>query len=323
MCTLYAELCYTLGNDSKKENGSLSADLVLHRTNEAALQVPTDIGDIERYAAIFAKSGYFQDAQQMAQAAVKIIAGAECGIRPFAAMNGIYIVKGRTSMSANLLATLVKSSRKYDYKIVEITTEKCHIDFYENGELAGSSIFTRADAAKAGTQNLDKYARNMLFARAMSNGVRWFCPDATAGPIYTPEELGEEVDGDGELVRKPRPVVVAQIEAATPQPTKEQMRQDFEARLRSLRYSGETPKLLSAISKKDKPNVGDMRYALELDEDAFMAALAEAGIQPDPADEGDEEDEDLVLQVDTGTEPDPFADEAPINSAQTIGAMQR
>ena len=154
----------------------MSADLVLHRPMEASISVPTEIGDVERYATIFAKSGYFQDAQQMAQAAVKIIAGAECGVKPFASMNGIYIVKGRTSMSANLLATLVKSSGKYNYKIVEISTTKCHIDFYENGELSGASVFTIEDARKAGTQNLDKYARNMLFARAMSNGVRWYCP---------------------------------------------------------------------------------------------------------------------------------------------------
>ena len=31
-----------------------------------------------------------------------------------------------------------------------------------------------------------KYPRNMLFARAMSNGVRWFAPEATGGlPVYT------------------------------------------------------------------------------------------------------------------------------------------
>lgn len=31
----------------------------------------------------------------------------------------------------------------------------------------------------------------MLFARAISNGVKWYCPDVFAGPVYVPEEMQE------------------------------------------------------------------------------------------------------------------------------------
>jgi hypothetical protein len=48
------------------------------------------------------------------------------------------------------------------------------------------------DAKKAGTKNLDKYPKNMLFARAISNGVKWYTPDVFAGPVYVPEEMGAE-----------------------------------------------------------------------------------------------------------------------------------
>src|SRR5574339_232881 len=54
--------------------------------------------------------------------------------------------------------------------------------------MIGNYTFTIEDAKKAGTKNLDKFPRNMLFARAISNGVKWFCPDVFAGPVYTPEE---------------------------------------------------------------------------------------------------------------------------------------
>lgn len=58
-----------------------------------------------------------------------------------------------------------------------------------------------SDAAKAGTQNMGKFPRNMLFARCISNGVKWFCPDIFLGaPVYTPEELGATVDDDGTVV---------------------------------------------------------------------------------------------------------------------------
>ena len=32
----------------------------------------------------------------------------------------------------------------------------------------------------------------MLFARAMSNGVRWYCPDVAMTPLYTPDEQGAQ-----------------------------------------------------------------------------------------------------------------------------------
>ena len=44
----------------------------------------------------------------------------------------------------------------------------------------------------------------MLFARAMSNGVKWFCPNIFLGvPVYTLEELGAKVDEDGEVIELP------------------------------------------------------------------------------------------------------------------------
>jgi hypothetical protein len=36
----------------------------------------------------------------------------------------------------------------------------------------------------------------MLFARAISNGVKWFCPDVFAGPVYVPEEMPEQTIED-------------------------------------------------------------------------------------------------------------------------------
>jgi hypothetical protein len=32
----------------------------------------------------------------------------------------------------------------------------------------------------------------LFFARAISNGVKWFCPDVFAGPVYVPEEMPEQ-----------------------------------------------------------------------------------------------------------------------------------
>jgi hypothetical protein len=176
--------------------------------------------DVERAAMSMAKSGYFQDSREMAQAVVKILAGQEMGFGPFASMTGVYIISGRPSIGANLMAAAVKKSGRYNYRVTEMTEKNCSITFYEGGQEIGISVFSLEDAKKAGTKNLDKYARNMLFARAISNGVRWFCPDVFNGSaFYTPEELGANVNEDGEMIDAiivPAPKAEAPIEQPTP-----------------------------------------------------------------------------------------------------------
>ena len=149
--------------------------------------------DLFRLGEVLAQSGYFQDARQAAQAIVKVMAGRELGFGPIASMTGIHIIQGRPAIGADLMAKAVKRSGRYNYRVTELTDEACSIDFFEKSGEAwqpiGTSRFTRQDATKAKTKNLDAFPRNMLFARAMSNGVKWFCPDALGLTTYTPEEL--------------------------------------------------------------------------------------------------------------------------------------
>jgi len=156
------------------------------------------IDDITNVAEIMAASGYFTDARDAAQMAVKILAGREMGFGPFASTTGVHIIKGRPAVGANLMAAAVKAHPKYDYRVRRMDAQECQIEFFQGTDSLGVSTFTLKDAQAAGTQNLQKFARNMLFARAMSNGVRWFTPDVFMGAaVYTPEELGESVDEDG------------------------------------------------------------------------------------------------------------------------------
>jgi hypothetical protein len=154
--------------------------------NEVTTINTTDMMNISK---AFYESGMFTDIKSAAQAMVKISAGAEMGIPPFAAMSGIHIIQGKPTIGAGLMAANVKASNKYDYKVVEQSEKVCSIDFYKGKELLGNSTFTIEEAKKAGTKNLDKFPKNMLFARAISNGVKWYTPDVFSGPVYTPEEF--------------------------------------------------------------------------------------------------------------------------------------
>ncbi len=167
--------------------------------NKLALQ-SLPLNEVMTMAETFAKSGMFADAKEQAQAFVKIVAGQEIGIPPFAAISGIHIVKGKPTIGAGLIASCIKGSGKYDYKVRQLDDKACSIDFLQGKENIGNSTFTIDDAKKAGTQNIDKFPRNMLFARAISNGVKWFCPDVFSGPVYTPEEMQFTEDIPHEVV---------------------------------------------------------------------------------------------------------------------------
>lgn len=173
-------------------------------SKNTAITIKDQSMDIMKLGEILTQSGYFQDARQAAQAIVKVLAGQEIGLGPIASMTGIYIIKGRVTLSANAMAAVIKSSEKYDYRIVEHDDTHCKIEFSQDSEKVGLSEFSMEDAKRAGLvkDNWQKFPRNMLFARALSNGAKWFCADVFAGgSIYTPDELGISVDGEtGDII---------------------------------------------------------------------------------------------------------------------------
>jgi len=166
--------------------------------------VISNFDELAKAAGAMSKSGFFADSRDQAQAIVKIMAGQEMGFGAFASMTGIHIIQGKPTIGANLMASAVKGSGKYDYRILALNETVAEIEFFQQGKSIGISKFTMDDAKKAGItgkDNWQKFARNMLFSRAMSNGVRWYCPDVFNGSaVYTPDELGAEVDGDGNVI---------------------------------------------------------------------------------------------------------------------------
>lgn len=162
-------------------------------------EIISELKETKAIGEIFMESGMFPDIKTQAQAVVKIMAGKEIGLTPFESMNALYIVNGKLSLTANAMATIVKKGGKYDYQVEKLDDQECSICFYKlNGDKVemGKSTFTIKDAAKAEIINKvvwKNYPRNMLFARALSNGVKWFCPDASRG-YQTAEEMSDVID---------------------------------------------------------------------------------------------------------------------------------
>jgi len=245
--------------------------------------------DVESVAKAMVASGFFNDATKISQAIVKIMAGAEIGIGPFGSMNGIHIIQGKPAFGANVMASKVKSSGgRYNYRVTEMSDTVCTIEFMEhfNGSWTaiGTSSFSIADAKKAGTKNLDKFPRNMLFARAMSNGVRWFCPDVMNGStVYTPEELGADVDEDGNVIdgivegdfQEEAPLTPAELSAAV-QDTRS-TREQIQAELPELTLE----EACKATDSNGKPYMNNTARVVEKIVSALWKQLLENHLEAD------------------------------------------
>ena len=120
----------------------------------------------------------------------------------------------------------------------------CSIDLYEDGKKIGNSEFMVIDAQNAELldptckfpehnireikfynkwkkqtetkqgcnckENWKRYPRNMFFNRAISNGVRTYCPDVLGNaPVYDPDELGASTDELGRVTELPASAIPA------------------------------------------------------------------------------------------------------------------
>jgi hypothetical protein len=175
-----------------------SSALTAPGSSTLSLQV-SSVDDLVRLARVFAASGLFGRAgnqeTQVAECAIRLMAGMEAAFSPFASATGIHIINGRPAFSANLLAQAVRRHPDYDYRVLEKTAQICRIKFLSRGEDLGTETFTIDMAERAGllkNPTWRSYPEAMLFSRALTAGMRTHCPDALGGhPAYTPEELGD------------------------------------------------------------------------------------------------------------------------------------
>lgn len=174
---------------------------------ESRIPTKTEIAEIATLGNHLARSGFFKDAKGGYQAFAKLLFGRDLGLSATAAMTGVHIIEGKPEISANVQAQMVKTyigpeGERYDYKVLQHTSEVCSIEFFRRqpgGEWdsLGISEYTIADARTAELANKTvwkRHPRNMLFARAMSDGVAFYCPEVTNG-IRTYHEGEIDVDG--------------------------------------------------------------------------------------------------------------------------------
>ena len=170
----------------------------------ATVAAPTQMTfeQTERLAVSFAKSRMFVDGDDdyettVAKIFTRIMYGMEIGLPPVAACINVNVIKGRPALGSGGIAAKIMGSGIVRFHEVERTNDVCTLDWFRANKKVGRSSFSMEDANRAGLVKggyscmYTKYPRNMLFARALTEGQRVYCPDLFNGSMYTPEELGQ------------------------------------------------------------------------------------------------------------------------------------
>lgn len=131
--------------------------------------------------------------------------GAALGLSPMAAIQGIHVVEGKPTASAQLIGALVRNAGHKlrvtgtDEGAVAVIVRRDDPDY----EFRAEWTMERAKrAGLAGKAVWKQYPTAMLKARAITEVARDACPEVLSGVAYTPEEL------------EPSPAPVARASAA-------------------------------------------------------------------------------------------------------------
>lgn len=176
----------------------------LARTTDVALQ-HGDWQVMKEQAAMLVKTGFLPETIRTPEQAVAImLKGRELQLPPMYALSNIVVIKGKPVASAELLQALVyRDHGDNAMRIKQTDATVCTIEYrrrsWSHPETYSFTIEDAKAAGLTGNQTWQKYPQAMLRARCISAVARMAFADSIGG-MYTPEEMGAAVNGEGEIV---------------------------------------------------------------------------------------------------------------------------
>ena len=153
---------------------------------------PRSIDDARGLSKWLHESRMFNDYGTPQAVMSTILLGRELGMPTMAALRSVHVIKGRHSLSADLMVALVlRSGLAERFDMVATTATEATFETQRKGSKPVTLTFTMEDAERAkltGGENWKKYPAPMLRARCKSDLARLVYPDLLAG-LYTPDEL--------------------------------------------------------------------------------------------------------------------------------------
>lgn len=129
------------------------------------------------------------------------------GISRVHVLTSIAVINGRPSPSADLMSAMVRTAGHKLRTMGDDTYATATIIRKDDPDFEHTATWDIEKARKAGLWGnkgpWTNYPAAMLRSRAISEVVRMAATDVMAGAIYTPEELGANVDGEGNVINAP------------------------------------------------------------------------------------------------------------------------
>ncbi len=149
--------------------------------------------------------------------------GRAMGIPDMVALNGIAIIEGKATLSAELMVAIVREHGHSITGDVTPTGATVRGKRRDNGDTMSAEFnLEMAQAAGlVGKANWKKHPDDMMWARAVSKLCRRLFADCFAGGTYTPDDLGPDETTADEVIDEPpdgltEPGIVDALEAVEP-----------------------------------------------------------------------------------------------------------
>jgi hypothetical protein len=151
--------------------------------------VQYNISDIEKMGNAIAKSKLFGVSTPEQAIALMLVAQAE-GRHPALAAKDYHVIQNKPSKTADaMLRDFLASGGRVEWHTLTDTKADATFSHPQGGSVKIDWDMDRAKKAGLnGKEMWNKYPRQMLRARCVSEGIRTVCPDATSG-FYVPEEV--------------------------------------------------------------------------------------------------------------------------------------
>jgi len=214
------------------------------------------------------------------------------GLAPMAAITGVHVIEGKPTASSALMSALV---RRAGHRLrVKGDDRKATVQIIrsDDPDWVFESVWDMKRAEQAGLTGKKvwkQYPAAMLKARAISECARDACEEALLGLHYTAEEMGAEVDEDGNVIKATAERIdqpASNVRHITGEPdwdTETQAAERAEDRER-LSELWHLAKALQPLNKELREGIGAAGLRVKAIHDARADAAAVAAAADEPID---------------------------------------
>ena len=171
---------------------------------QAIVPLPNNSATMFQQAEVLIKSGMLPIHLQRPEQVVAImLRGRELGIGPMEALTAINVISGKVTSSTQLMLALIYRSGQLEDIIME-RSDPSKVTMKRRGMTPHTVAFGRTDAAAMGLLNRDTYKKfpEVIYLwRCIAMCARVVFPDIV-GAVYSPDELGIEIQSDTETAEK-------------------------------------------------------------------------------------------------------------------------